>query len=123
VSSVELWSAATLLDARVHTDRQLFTYDATDTTGNGMKHFCMPADTGATWCNDGAGLTASEASYFDPSIIALSQEPEWTTAGTAHTLGVWQSMYETVIVALPRNLSDFIRWLSFSISLTILAIL
>ena len=31
ISSVELWSAQSLLNARAHTDRTLFTFDASDT--------------------------------------------------------------------------------------------
>lgn len=82
VSSVALWSAASLLSGREHVERQIFTFDPGDAAGNKLKHFCMPADVGATWCNDGAGLTAAEQAYFNPSVIALTQEPSWTSAGT-----------------------------------------
>jgi type IV pilus assembly protein PilY1 len=111
VSSVQLWSAADLLDVRLHTDRQIFTYDSGDTAGNRMKHFCMAADVGAPWCNDGAGLTAAEVNYFDPAIIALNQEPDWTTAGTAQSLVNYlrgdSSKYNTG--AIPRGANDLYR--------------
>jgi len=111
VSSVQLWSAADLLDARLHTDRQIFTYDSGDTAGNRMKHFCMSADLGATWCNDGSGLTAAEVNYFDPAVIALNQESDWTTAGTAQSLVNYlrgdTSKYNTG--AIPRGADDLYR--------------
>jgi len=111
VSAVELWSAAEKLDAGLHTDRRIFTYDSGDTAGNRMKHFCMSADVGAAWCNDGSGLTAAEANDFDPSVIALSQEGQWTVAGTAQSLvnylrGVVTN-YNTG--AIPRTASDLYR--------------
>jgi type IV pilus assembly protein PilY1 len=111
VSAIQLWSAAELLDARLHTSRQIFTFDSGDTAGNRMKHFCMSADVGAAWCNDGAGLTAGEVNYFDPSIIALSQEGQWTTAGTAQSLVNYLrgdvTNYNTG--AFPRTASDLYR--------------
>ncbi len=111
VSAVQLWSAADLLDVRLHTDRQIFTFDSGDTGGNRMKHFCMNADVGATWCNDGTGLTAAEVNYFDPSIIALSQEGAWTTAGTPQSLVNYvrgdTSKYDTG--AIPRGPNDLYR--------------
>jgi len=77
ISFVELWSAQNLLNGRDHTSRSIYTLDGADTyvststsgIGNGMKHFCDPADVGATWCNDGAGLTASELLLFNPNRI------------------------------------------------------
>lgn len=111
VSAIRLWSAAELLDSALHTDRQIFTYDSADTGGNRMKHFCMNADVGAAWCNDGTGLTAAEVNYFDPAVIALSQEGQWTTAGTAQSLVNYLrgdvSNYSTG--AFPRGASDLYR--------------
>jgi len=111
VSAVELWSAAELLDAGLHTARRIFTYDAGDAGGNRMKHFCMNADVGAAWCNDGTGLSAAEANYFDPAIIALSQEGQWTVAGTAQSLVNYLrgdvTNYNTG--AFPRGASDLYR--------------
>ncbi len=111
VSAVQLWSATDLLDTRLHTDRQIFTFDSGDTVGNRMKHFCMNADVGATWCNDGTGLTAAEVNYFDPSIIALSQEGAWTVAGTAQSLVNYLrgdiSHYNSG--AIPRGATDLYR--------------
>jgi type IV pilus assembly protein PilY1 len=86
VATATLWSAATILDGREHIDRRIFLRDGTDAAGNRMKHFCMPADVGNVWCNDGAGLTGAEQAYFDPAGIALTQEGQWTTAGTTQTL-------------------------------------
>jgi type IV pilus assembly protein PilY1 len=73
VSGVELWSAASLLDGTDHSQRRIFTYDAGDTAGNRLRHFCVPTDVGAAWCNDGAGLTVAEQAYFDP--VGLTQYP------------------------------------------------
>jgi type IV pilus assembly protein PilY1 len=72
VSSVQLWSAAALLDGRDDTSRRIYTFDSTDTTGNLMKHFCWPL-VGGTNCSDGAGLTTAEQAYFVGS--ALKQWP------------------------------------------------
>ncbi len=112
VSAVQLWSAAELLDAGLHTNRRIFTYDSGDTAGNRMKHFCMNADVGAAWCNDGTGLTApTEVNYFDPNVIALSQEGQWTVAGTAQSLVNYLrgdvTNYNTG--AFPRTASDLYR--------------
>ena len=113
VSGVQLWSAAELLDAGLHTSRQIFTYDAADTGGNRMKHFCVNADVGASWCNDGTGLSVAEESYFDPSgaFVALSQEAQWTTGGTAQSLVNYLrgdiSNYNTG--AFPRGANDLYR--------------
>jgi type IV pilus assembly protein PilY1 len=111
VSTTRLWSAAELLDSRVHTDRRIFTYDAGDTSGNRMKHFCHASDVGGAWCNDGAGLTAAEADYFNPSIIALPQEPDWTSVATPQQLINYlrgdNANYNTG--AIPRGAADLFR--------------
>ena len=86
VATAVLWSAAEILDGREHVERRIFSFDPTDSGGNRLKHFCMPADVGAVWCNDGAGLTVTEQSYFDPAVITLSQEGSWTTGGTTQSL-------------------------------------
>jgi type IV pilus assembly protein PilY1 len=77
ISFIELWSAQSLLNGRAHTSRAIYTRDALDAynststgaIGNGLKHFCDPADIGATWCVDGTGLGATELLYFDPSKL------------------------------------------------------
>jgi type IV pilus assembly protein PilY1 len=111
VSATQLWSAAELLDTRAHTSRQIFTYDAGDAAGNRMKHFCHASDVGGAWCNDGAGLTAGEVNYFDPSIIALPQEPDWTTIATPQQLINYLrgdlANYNTG--AFPRGATDLFR--------------
>ena len=111
VSATQLWSASELLDVRTHTSRQIFTYDAGDTTGNRMKHFCFAGDVGATWCNDGAGLTAAELKNFDPSVIALPQEPAWTSIATPQQLVNYLrgevANYDTG--AIPRGPADLFR--------------
>jgi type IV pilus assembly protein PilY1 len=111
VSATQLWSAAELLDTRAHTDRRIFTYDAGDTTGNRMKHFCHATDVGGAWCNDGTGLTAAEADYFNPAIIALPQEPEWTSVATPQQVVNYlrgdQANYNTG--AFPRGPADLFR--------------
>jgi type IV pilus assembly protein PilY1 len=86
VATATLWSAATILDGRDHVDRRIFLYDSGDSAGNKMKHFCMPADVSAVWCNDGAGLTAGEQANFNPTVIALTQEGQWTSAGSTQDL-------------------------------------
>ena len=68
VSAVTLWSAASLLDLKAHTDRNIFTHDPSDTGGNLMKHLCWPAAGGST-CADGSGLTATEQGYFNPTLL------------------------------------------------------
>ena len=68
VSSVTLWSAASLLDLKAHTDRNIFTHDPSDTGGNLMKHLCWPSAGGST-CSDGSGLTATEQGYFNPTLL------------------------------------------------------
>ena len=68
VSAVTLWSAASLLDLKAHTDRNIFTHDPSDATGNLMKHLCWPA-AGGTTCSDGSGLTLTEQGYFNPTQL------------------------------------------------------
>jgi type IV pilus assembly protein PilY1 len=76
VSSVQLWSAASLLDSTPYTSRNIYTFDALDpvvlTTalpaGNQLKHFCWPSEGGAT-CSDGSGLTVPEQGYFNPALL------------------------------------------------------
>jgi len=78
VSSVTLWSAASLLDLQSQTDRKIFTHDSSDTAGNLMKHLCWPAAGGAN-CTDGTGLTPAEQAYFNPNLLlqwpAISTDP------------------------------------------------
>lgn len=74
VSSVELWSAANLLDNKNWQDRVIYTLDPTDTTGNKLKHLCWPGDTAAT-CTDGSGLTAAEQAFF--AVNQLVQYGAW----------------------------------------------
>jgi type IV pilus assembly protein PilY1 len=111
VSAIQLWSAAELLDTRLHTDRQIFTYDSGDTIGNRMKHFCHASDVGSAWCNDGTGLSLAETNNFDPAIIALSQEPDWTTIATPQQLINYLrgevANYNTGVV--PRGPADLFR--------------
>jgi type IV pilus assembly protein PilY1 len=72
ISFVELWSAQALLNGRLHTSRDIYTFDASDpyvstsTTdvGNQMKKLCVSTAVGSSWCNDGAGLTPTELTYF-----------------------------------------------------------
>jgi type IV pilus assembly protein PilY1 len=84
VSNVELWSGATMLDPVAYTGRVLYTYDPTDTAGNKLKHFCWPATGGAN-CSDGAGLDATEQTYFNPN--QLVQYPGWTLLQKATASG------------------------------------
>lgn len=113
VSSVQLWSAAEQLDAGTHTSRRIYTFDNADSAGNRLKHFCMPADVGAAWCNDGTGLTAAEQAFFDPAIIALAQESSWTTAGSTTSLVNYirgdEAFYNTVTAPTPRTATDLYR--------------
>jgi type IV pilus assembly protein PilY1 len=92
----ELWSAAALLDQRSHLNRRIFTFDPTDgtatagdpsatppvqpTNGNRLKSFCAPASVvgGALpnpACDETAGLSATEMSYFEP---VAGGPPGWT---------------------------------------------
>jgi type IV pilus assembly protein PilY1 len=103
ISAVELWSAQALLNGRDHTDRILFTFDASDAyvstsnsdVGNQLKHFCMPAAVGIDdWCNDGLGLDAAEQDYFKPSQLPQDvtvsinplQSPNWTVENLVNYL-------------------------------------
>ena len=75
-----LWSAQSLLNARVHTDRKIFTFDASDpyvatstgAVGNQLKHFCMSAAPISPWCDDGSGLTVAEQAFFKPTQLPQS---------------------------------------------------
>lgn len=82
VSTASLWTAATLLDARAHTSRVLFTSDLGDTvasaavgSGNKLRHLCWPSGTPIANCADGDGLTVSEQAYFAPT--QLGQYTSW----------------------------------------------
>jgi type IV pilus assembly protein PilY1 len=96
ISQVELWSAQALLNGRAHTDRALFTFDASDPyvststtdTGNQLKHFCLSAAPIAPWCADGAGLTVAEQAYFNPAQLpqAVSYTGPQATNATAENL-------------------------------------
>jgi type IV pilus assembly protein PilY1 len=83
VSSVTLWSAASLLDLQAHTDRKIFTHDPSDSAGNLMKHLCWPLAGGAN-CSDGSGLTLAEQAYFDPTLLV--QYPFGSDAGKLATV-------------------------------------
>ena len=80
ISFVELWSAQSLLNARVHTDRTIFTFDASDpyvststgAVGNQLKHFCMSAAPISPWCDDGGGLTVAEQAFFKSNQLPQS---------------------------------------------------
>ncbi len=80
ISFVDLWSAQSLLNARAHTDRKIFTFDpldpyvstSTGAVGNQLKHFCMSALPIAPWCADGAGLTLVEQGYFKTNQLPQS---------------------------------------------------
>jgi type IV pilus assembly protein PilY1 len=101
ISFVELWSAQNLLNGRVHASRELYTFDATDpynstsTTdlGNQLKNFCVPTAVGATWCDDGLGLTVTELAYF-----ATSRLPQYS--GYTAT---------QIVNATEENLVNFLR--------------
>jgi type IV pilus assembly protein PilY1 len=113
VSSVQLWSAAEQLDVNPHTGRRIYTFDNADSAGNRLKHFCMPTDVGAGWCNDGTGLSVAEQNYFNPAIIALAQESSWTTAGSTASLVNYirgdEAFYNTVTAPTPRTATDLYR--------------
>jgi type IV pilus assembly protein PilY1 len=78
IAFVPLWSAQQQLNGRVHTDRTIYTFDASDpylststtAVGNQLKHFCGPGGVGtAPWCVDGSGLTATELLDFSPTRL------------------------------------------------------
>ena len=95
VSTATLWSAATVLDTRAYTTRQIYTFDPSDTTvtaafqsGNRLKHFCAPGTAGAA-CLDGAGLTPSpggEMDFFAASQLPQSFDPGQLTTATNASL-------------------------------------
>lgn len=112
VASRELWAAATLLDARAHTTRNLFTFDSTDVTGTGdnfnkLKSFCYPAAIGNgayPTCTDGAGLTAAEMNFFEPMVAsaAPSNQPALSQAAVITSNGA-------AAEATKERLVDFLR--------------
>lgn len=112
VASRELWAAATLLDARAHTTRNIYTFDATDVTGTGdnfnkLKSFCYPAAIGNgayPTCTDGAGLTAAEMDFFEPMVASASPslQPALTQSATITTNGA-------AAEATKERLVDFLR--------------
>jgi len=112
VASRELWAAATLLDARAHTTRNVFTFDATDVTGTGdnfnkLKSFCHPAaiaNASYPTCTDGAGLSATELDFFEPmtASAAPSSQPALSQAATITANGA-------AAEATKERLVDFIR--------------
>jgi type IV pilus assembly protein PilY1 len=87
----------------VHTDRILFTFDASDAylststsdVGNQMKHFCMAALPVSPWCDDGGGLTLTEQGYFDPTKLS-----QWSSI-SGNPLQVAN--------ATPENLVNYLR--------------
>jgi type IV pilus assembly protein PilY1 len=118
VATRQLWSAAALLDQRVHTSRNIYTFDSTDTAasagppaqnGNRLKSFCWPGAMGATGyptCTDGAGLSTAEMDYFLPATTspapsnetALPQSLTWATDGSGRDTA-----------ATKEKLVDFLR--------------
>ncbi|MGA7983894.1 MAG: PilC/PilY family type IV pilus protein [Burkholderiales bacterium] len=105
VSYATLWSASALLDQRTPYDRTIYTFDPTDTApgggqnGNLLKSFCWPgafASGNYPGCGDGAELSATEMSYFDP--LSLTQAAPWATDGSGRTAS-----------ATPQNLLDYLR--------------
>jgi len=112
VASRELWAAAVLLDARAHTTRNIFTFDATDVTGTGdnfnkLKSFCYPAaiaNASYPTCTDGAGLSATELDFFEPMVTSASPslQPPLTQSATITTNGA-------AAEATKERLVDFIR--------------
>ena len=83
-SAAPLWSARALLDGRNYQSRELFTYDAGDTAGNKLKHFCWPGSAGAN-CSDGLGLVLTEQAYFNTN--QLPQYATWTPVQKAAATG------------------------------------
>jgi len=95
VASRELWSAAVLLDQRSHTNRKIYTYDASDATvgpgnGNLLKAFCWPGAGGTglyPGCVGEGELSPTEMSaWLDPTT--LLQYGGWTTDGTGRDAAV-----------------------------------
>jgi type IV pilus assembly protein PilY1 len=117
VASRELWTASTLLDARSHETRVIYTYDATDTSpatapanGNKLKSFCYPTamNTAAyPGCTDGDGLAdPGEMDYFltqatspapgnEPKLV---QSTPWASDGSGRD-----------VAATRESLVDYIR--------------
>ena len=91
----QLWSAKDLLDAKAWDSRVIYTFDATDTGGNRLKHFCASGSGGAT-CSDGAGLDPTEQGWFNPN--KLSQTINWGLPGSQQ----WTN-------ATPKSLIDYVR--------------
>ena len=105
VATRELWSAQILLDQRNHTDRRIYTYDASDTTapgtgnGNRLKALCWPGAAGTglyAGCNGEAELSAAELDLFNP--LTLSQATPWPTDGSGRDVS-----------ATKQNLVDYLR--------------
>ncbi|MGH8686614.1 MAG: PilC/PilY family type IV pilus protein [Burkholderiales bacterium] len=101
ISAIGLWSAQSLLTGRAHTDRRIYTFDASDPydststgkDGNQMKHFCLSAAPISPWCDDGNGLTGTEQSYFKASQLpqyvsynTLTQTPNATATNLVNYL-------------------------------------
>jgi type IV pilus assembly protein PilY1 len=103
VSFVTLWSATTILDSTAYNARNIFTYDATDTGGNLMKHFCWPGQGGAT-CADGSGLDAAEQAMFHPN-----QLPQWGSLTNAQKDAVTQA--SAPAWAGPNDGQHLVNWL------------
>jgi len=106
VASRELWSAALLLDQRTHTNRHIYTFDATDNSppgsgnGNLLKAFCWPGAAGTglySGCPIAEGeLSVAEMAWFDPTL--LTQYGGWTVDGSGR---------DTFVSA--QKLVDFLR--------------
>ena len=92
VSAIDLWSAATQLDSMAWSNRQIYTFDPTDTIGNKLKNFCWPL-TGGAPCADGAGLDLAEQAWFNPN--QLQQYNGWNLLQKS--------------AATPKSLVDYIR--------------
>jgi len=83
VSNNPLWSARQQLDSRDWTLRNILTLDASDTTGNLLRSFCVSGSVGP--CTDGSGLTVAEQALFSPSL--LPQYPGWNSLQKAASAG------------------------------------
>ena len=100
-----LWSASSLLDQRTAGDRQIFTYDGTDTsaptTGNGnrLKAFCWPGAYASTLypgCGGEDELNSTDMGNFNP--LTLPQAVTWPTDGSGRDVS-----------ASNQNLVDYLR--------------
>ena len=105
VASRELWSAQALLDQRTQYDRNIYTFDPTDTTagsgqnGNLLESFCWPgayATGNYPGCSDGAELSTAQMAYFNP--LTLPQAAAWASDGSGRNTS-----------ATPDNLVDYLR--------------